>query len=316
MAFYFIYIDEYGNSGTRLVNTGQPVFNLEASLVRADNQSWMDIECQLLDLSLEIQNELRLASTPRLHMVEIYQRKGPYRRATVQQTLGWVERVLDIGSTSDVKNVSELTETGEFGRFAREFIIPLMKERANLPDDALGELEQMYESGKTPVSFYAMTFPFLLGQIDDYLMATDSFGFVILDQHHDYGWYSKLNYWRVMRYRGSFHRIIEAPIYRDSRLATLLALPDFTGYIRAGARVDELQEKHRPMLHEWAERYLEPARIPFEVPDDQAQAVTKFTEHLQRLIAFSAVIALQRHEEPLDDFATTMKIADAILGNP
>lgn len=49
MSFYFIYVDEYGNSGTRVDDPDQPLFLLQAAFVKAD-ETWMRIESEYVNL--------------------------------------------------------------------------------------------------------------------------------------------------------------------------------------------------------------------------------------------------------------------------
>lgn len=194
-------------------------------------------------------------------MVDMYQRKGIFRKTTTERVFEWIERVLKVAHENDVMYlpVSPPVNT---------FLMPSESEEvkrafeARHARDSKGHLH-------TRVPQYRMTFPLLLSNVDTVLEHLNAHGLIIVDQNQAYGKYENLSLYRAMRARGRITRILENPVYRDSRHNTLLAVPDFSGYITAGTVVDAwFKHKRRPKLAEWDELYIRPNSLPFMLDPD------------------------------------------------
>jgi len=246
MSFYLIYIDEFGDSGTRLDDPQQPIFQLQAALVPVEEGNWIEVEQVCTELIREISTTINTGENVRLHMVDLYQRKGIYRKASIEQTFAWIERILQIALDYSVHYVSQ--EINKFD-FLKAF-------KGNTLTDTKGHTH--YKS-----SVYDLLFPNFLIELDQQLNALDAYGMIIVDQHkgQQFENYSSLDAYRIMRSKGFLKRVVENPIFRDSRIQTLLALPDFSGYIAANLKIDKLFGKSRPRLRDWHSAFVKPQTL-------------------------------------------------------
>ena len=193
-----------------------------------------------------MKKDLSTSAVPRLHAVDLYQRKGIYRDASIEKTFDWIEKILAAGLKHKVMYHARIES----------------KER--LKNESLqGTIEQreLAEEGKSQHPLYRLYFPHLLFDLQDYLEEVNSYGLLIVDQQKEHNHYGELEIYRAWRTKGFLTRVLEAPIYRDSRRHTLLALPDVAGFVTSGLLVDSLREKVRPRLAEWHDRYVNPSAI-------------------------------------------------------
>lgn len=249
MSFYLIYIDEYGNSGTRLDDPRQPLFALQAAFVPVDGGAWSRIERENVELLDEIHKTVRDKSA-RLHMVDMYQRKGVYRGVGVHKVFGWIERVL---ATAAANGTSYLTLNFDKNAFIQT---GLREPHRGLLDEIGGQLHMR-------VAPYEILFPNLLLEIDTHLENIDAYGMLIVDQHkgQKFERFGLIDAYGILRAENLLTRVVENPIFRDSRVHTLLAVPDFSGYVTSSLAVDKLIGKSRPQLTEWYERYVQPCSL-------------------------------------------------------
>ncbi len=255
VAFYLIYVDDFGNSGGRLDDPQQPLFSLQAALVPVDDGAWMRIERAQVELLDKIKDRLNLSVPPRLHAVDFYQRTGHLRGATIEECFGWIEDVLRASSENGVKYVATEIEK-------RSIFEPLQKlaepfENLKRESPAFKELIELFSQRKVDY-IYELSFIGLIFLLNRILEKMDSYGMIIHDQHGDLEVLSRLKIYRAFKSQGIISRIIENPIYKDSRIHSMLATADFAGYVRGGMKVDALKGKSRPMLSAWNSLYIEP----------------------------------------------------------
>lgn len=222
MAF-LIYLDEYGDTGTNWLDPSQPAFALFAALI--DESTWGEAERVLIALALEIAEHLGLEEPARLHMVDIYQRKGPYRSVSVDQAIDWCNRVFEIAWKNSVLFHARIIASKS--DWAKEPI------RAKKPP-------------------YVTQFPHLLLDLDSFLDGREAFGLIFTDLHEPTRHFQNLTIYRALRFTGVLKRILEKPQQIDSREHTMVALADFAGYAVMGHLRDKSRGKMRPGLEQWA----------------------------------------------------------------
>ena len=245
---YLIYVDEYGDTGARLDDPRQPLFGLVAAFI--PEAAWVTVETSLIDLILEIQDTLGTDETPRLHIVDLYQRKGVYRRASVEQCFAWIERVFTIAHTAQVRyHARVLNKSAELERYRRS---------------STAKWREAAQRGEASLELYVAQFPVLLLDIDAYCEQTGEHALLFVDQHERTRHLDTLTIYRAWRSVGLLKRTLEAPIQRDGRFHALLALPDFAGYAVLGTELDKLRQKQRPKLGEWADTYVTPYAIDYQ----------------------------------------------------
>lgn len=264
---YMIYIDDYGNTGDRLDDPKQPLFALHASFVPVAGGAWLVLEREIMEVLREVQALARAQHLPppeRIHMVDLYQRKGRlYRSVSVEQTFLWIERLLEAMKAAGVLHRHIAMDKP---------ILMRGQESRHAAGTYANADEQRICQTKGPAYFpgplYDATLPRLLWAIDEALEALDAYGMVFLDQQEGYEGLEHLNVYRVLRHHGSLKRILETPIYRDGRFNTLLTVPDIAGFITMGLEVDLLQvpPKQRPKLEEWYDQYLLMQGVPTDMP--------------------------------------------------
>ncbi|CAM4161751.1 DUF3800 domain-containing protein [Deinococcus marmoris] len=264
---YLIYVDDYGNTGDRLDDPDQPLFSLHASFVATQSGGWNYLEREIMEVMREVQALARAYDLPppeRVHMVDLYQRKGKvYRQISIDQTFAWIERILEAMRHAEVLH--------------RHIIMDKPMIRAGQAvRHSTGEYANVHEQRTCqtkgpnffPAPLYDATLPRLLWEIDLSLQELDAYGMVFLDQQQGYESLEKLNVYRVLRHHGMLKRLLEAPIYRDGRFNTMLAVPDIAGFITVGLEADQLHvpPKRRPKLEEWHDEYVLPFGAPTTMP--------------------------------------------------
>ncbi|MDX2004760.1 MAG: DUF3800 domain-containing protein [Meiothermus sp.] len=248
---YIIYLDEFGDSSNRLDEASHPLFALAAALVPA-NTNWLQLEGELIEISLEIKRNLALPETHRLHMVDLYQRTGPYKnRMSVEQSFGWIEKILQAAQNANVLYHVRYMDRA--------------KHKRNLLEGTTGQREAA-ERGEATQTMYLGQFPQVLYDLDLFLREQNSYAMLIADQHKDFEHFAALDTYRAWRVAGLLEKILEAPFYRDSRRHTLLTLPDFAAYTAAGFLLNTTRDKPRPMLDEWHQKYIRPCLIKWSEP--------------------------------------------------
>jgi hypothetical protein len=287
---FLTYIDEYGDTGTRLDDPNQPVFALVSALI--PDQAWIQLETELINLSLEIQEVLKLEDTPRLHMVDLYQRKGNYREVAVEQSFSWIERVLALARAADVRYHARIVWKDNY-----------LQELRNSPKASDREVAA---KGQAPSDLYIGHLPHLLLDLDAYCEQIGERTLLFVDQHDRTSHLDNLAIYRAWRNVGVLKSIVEAPIQRDSRHHTLLAIPDFAGYVALGSELDEKRGKARPMLREWGINFIAPYIISTDasgVDPKRALSVANFyfSESDQELNFSRAITALKGSFAHLDE---------------
>jgi len=222
MAF-LIYLDEYGDTGTNWLDPNQPAFALFAALV--NENVWSKVEKSLIELSLEIADHLHLEGPVRLHMVDIYQRRGPYRNVSIEQAMDWCNQVFEIARKHSI--------------LFHARIIPSKPDWAKEP----------IRAKKPP---YLTQFPHLLLDLDSFLDKKGAFGLIFADSHKPTQHLQSLTIYQALRFVGELRRILEKPQQLDSREHIMLALADFAGYAFMGHLRDKIRGAKRPGLQQWA----------------------------------------------------------------
>ncbi len=297
MSFFFVYIDDYGDSSKKLNDPKQPLFALNAAFVPVE--SWVSLERELLALLMEIRSKPGLEKVDRLHAVDLYQRSGGYRGQDIEVIFSWFEKALSIFANHQVQylpymiNKNQLLE--EIKKISENPDLPGISENQNYQDLLNNGLQS---------SAYLHTFSILIFEIDHILKRLDAHGSIIVDQQNEFQDFASLNTYRTFRSRGLLDRIIENPIYCDSRVQTLLAAPDFSGYVSGGVQLDQIKSKQRPKLLEWSQKLIYPQTIASErrfslndLPYSQniLQAAVVFLE-----LAADGKNHLERHSEATD----------------
>jgi hypothetical protein len=290
MSFYLIYIDDYGNTGGRLDDPLQPIFNLQAAFVPVDDGGWMLVEQQLVELIDEINRTLKVTKSVRLHMAEIYQRTGAFRKIDVSQAFDWIERVLDIAQEGNVRYLPTI-----------EYKPLLLQQLKNM------ELSTVFdEKGRFRTHLYRYSFPTLLGSIDEALEDLDAYGMLFLDQQKEHEVLSRMSYYKVARGAGHLKRIIENPIFCDNRVHTLLSLADFSGYIFTGCIRDRLRASASPKLSEWNDKFIAPSLLR-QTREPKAVTTADLTSTIYNVFAFN--IELEEQGPYEDTFMTARSLA-------
>ncbi len=257
MSFYFIYIDDYGDSSKKLNDPKQPLFALNAAFVPVEN--WVSLERELLALMMEIRSKPGLEKVDRLHAVDLYQRTGGYRGQDIELIFQWFEKILGIFTSHQVQYLPLLVNKNK--------ILEYLRSNQNLDLDSISANENyqnLLNNGlQSPA--YLQTFSILIFTIDHLLKKLNAHGSIIIDQQDEFQHYASLNTYRAFRSRGLLDRIIENPIYCDSRVQTLLAIPDFSGYVYGGVNLDQIKGKNRPKLFEWFQKFILPQIVDLEI---------------------------------------------------
>ena len=102
MGFYTIYIDDSASAS----DLNDPLFLLQAALVRADSDAWKNVECVCLATLEEIRRIPGLEKVDRLHICEMVQRRGGYKNVGYDKIFSWIEQVLVCAKQNDVMYVN------------------------------------------------------------------------------------------------------------------------------------------------------------------------------------------------------------------
>jgi hypothetical protein len=235
----------YGDSSSKLNDPKQPIFSLTATFVKAEN--WTNVEMELLEVIEEF-SEKHGIELHRLHAVEIYQRTGSFRKVDTGALLAIFEKILLIFKKYEISFISALTEKIVLKNILNNAIS--LTKSTNQNTDFL---EKSLSDGKFVVSSYIHAFSEMLPMIDLHLANLDAYGVLIFDQQDEFKDLESTPLHKAARALDGTGRILESPFYRDSRVQTLLCIPDFIGYVVGGVKFDQLKEKERPKLKEWLE---------------------------------------------------------------
>jgi hypothetical protein len=243
--FYFIYIDDYGDSSGNLNDPKQPIFSLTATFVKAEN--WINVEMELLEIIEEFSEKYGI-ELQRLHAVEIYQRSGSFRKVDTGELLAIFEKILLIFKKYEISFISALTEKASLRQILDNAISLTKSTNQNT-----NFLEESLSDGKFVVSSYIHAFSEMLPMIDLHLANLNAYGVLIFDQQDEFKDLESTPLHKAARALDGAGRILENPFFRDSRVQTLLCIPDFIGYVIGGVKFDQLKERERPKLKEWLE---------------------------------------------------------------
>lgn len=261
--FYLIYIDEYGNSGPRLDDPQQPIYGLQIAFIKSCN--WLALEKELLTIAESIGHILGLGETPRLHMVDLFQRKGlfykPPRgyRLSVEEAYGWIEQVFNAFKKADVRYWNVYEAKSNYATELREKI-------EAIPDFATREelRRKTRDYTRLPVHIRKLLFPTALAATEFALRKMDAYGIVFFDQENEKD-DSELEAYKIynaFRKKGIIRQILESPTKKDSRVSVLLATADFSGYVAfADVLKSNLDIPKKPILLEWNEKYVKPYQV-------------------------------------------------------
>ncbi len=255
--FYFVYVDDYGDSSNDLSDPKQPIFSLTAAFVKAEH--WMSLEMELLGIIERFQTEHGI-SLERLHAVEIYQRSGGFRKLSTGIMLDLFEEILKIIASHEVKFVSALSEKQKLKEFLANAIESRKQNDAKVNTNYL---ETLLQDGKFMLPAYVHGFAEMMSAVDLALEKLNAYGILIVDQQEQFRKYESTPIHKILRASNSISRILENPIYRDSRVQVLLCIPDFLGYVVGGVIHDEYSRKgkERPKLKEWLGSIVKPMQI-------------------------------------------------------
>ncbi len=275
---YLIYLDESGDTGVRLDKPHAPKFGLVAALIHESR--WVELERELISLSLDIRETLGLEETPRLHAWEMYQRRGAFAAVTDDQRYSWIERALR--AMHDARPIYH----------AR--ILDKADQLAYLADSPVASQQDAATQGKASYDPYVGYFGHLLIDLQAILERENELGIVFVDQHDRTRQLPRLNIYRAWRFVGIVDRLLEAPVQLDGRQHSMLAIPDFVGYIYLAANRDKGRDRPRPYLAEWSQRYILPNVATYK-PD---------AIDVERLLAQGHF--LMNWDEPSADLAQTI----------
>lgn len=150
--------------------------------------------------------------------------------------------------------------------------------------DRLHMYDNEFSSGTFPFSPYQFAFQLLLGSIEQVLKKLEGYGILIIDQKRQEEVLSKLNTYRVLRAANILTRIIENPIFRDSRENAMLTVPDFAAYIIGRSVSDEILNKKSPdKIVEWKEKYIIPQTGAYFPENDNVWEISGFESFKSRL---------------------------------
>jgi len=166
---FAIYADEYGETGADLASRQQPVYVFLGTLVPA-GPPYLRLERELHRIAGELASALGLEGGLTLHAVDLYQRKGPYRRARggsgleVAEAMRWFRSVLEVVSGEAEAFVAvHLEKTALAGLLASApEVIPKI----------------------TGMDLRRALFALLLREVEVYLRDARGYGFVFFEQSH------------------------------------------------------------------------------------------------------------------------------------
>ena len=293
MSFYFAYIDEYGDAGSLLTDSTQPLFMLTAAFVPVEK--WVSLETALCEILDEMRKIPGLENLERLHAVDLYQRKKPFRSGsreqqiqhlTIPQSFEWFEKILSVIHDHDIRFISEFVFKNDFHKYIQDFV---KNEKASGVDSPA--LENIANSGDIQFPIYLFKLFSLMLSANTFLIKNNAFSTLVLDQHTSFNHYANSKVYSEIRRLGVTDRILENPVFADSRVRPLLAVPDFLSYVVGTIKMIDRGQPERPQFHEWLEKYVAPLMIPilstdrqsfsFNVNDPIFKAFAKFSAELK-----------------------------------
>ena len=306
--FFFIYLDEYGNSGNRLDDPQQPIFGLQYAFVPADER-WAQLEDELLKLAEEIRDKLALSETPKLHAVELFSRNNKhYRKLSPKEAYSYVVRVLQIAQRLGVSYYGFPVYKKALAKF-----LQITAHKMGVEGDRI--LAVTKNGTRFPTTLKIAMFPVSYMQIEDILQRLDAYGVILFDQERrdQDEFIAASHVYKAMRRKKLINRILENPVKRNGRYSFPLATADFSGYVYFGAKRNELLAmegakvpKRRRVLAKWSRIHVEPNLLRFASSD--ARPIDSQKEII-RSIALSQVFLFNK----MQSYDTTLEILDRII---
>jgi len=251
---FLIYIDEFGNTGEKLDTPKQPLYQLQAALVPADNR-WVWLENGLFTLSRGLQERLQLREAPHLHAVEIYQRSGYYRKPPnglelePEEAFEVFNEVFSLSDRAGILYTSILID--------KIWLLDLVRDELKKK----GAHPELIRRTKSMPGFRQMAFILLLEWLDLHLRNLGAYGVVFFEQEkpqvdRDL---ALSTVYAALRQVGHFQRILDAPSPKAKRTSLLLALADFAGYVSGNVYLSNFFGRpERPHLDEWYTTHIYP----------------------------------------------------------
>ena len=251
---FLIYIDEFGNTGGKLDTPKQPLYQLQAALVPADNR-WVWLENELFNITRRLQERLQLREAPHLHAVEIYQRAGYYRTPPNNRPLSPEEafRVFD-----------ELFQLSDRAGILYASVVidkTWLLERVRDAHRKQGANPKQIERIKRAPGFRQRVFLLLLEWLDLHLQNLGAHGVVFFEQEEpstDKDLALSTVY-AALRQVGHFQRLLDAPSPKAKRTSLPLAFADFAGYVSGHIYLTTFFSRpERPRLSDWYVAHIGP----------------------------------------------------------
>ncbi len=251
---FLIYIDEFGNTGGKLDNPRQPIYQLQAALVPADNR-WVWLENELFNITRRLQERLQLREAPHLHAVEIYQRAGYYRTPPNERPLSPEEAFQVFDELFQLSNRAGIL-------YASVVIDKTwLLERVRDARRKQGVNPKQIERIKRAPGFRQRAFLLLLEWLDLHLRNLGAHGVVFFEQEEP-GTDKDLAFstvYAALRQVGHFKRLLDAPSPKAKRTSLPLAFADFAGYVSGNIYLSTFFSRPlRPRLSEWYAKFISP----------------------------------------------------------
>lgn len=262
MGLFFVYVDETGYTEqlSKIPKQGNHLFEFGAAFVRADDGTQLEVERQLTVLQHEISKEMGRERTIKLHATDLYHGTKDYREASSEKRNEWFQGVLKIGlQPKGVFYDSYLLNAKFHAELHQETI-----RNTQLPPSNSQRLEGQFKNflkQYNKITMYEKSFLEFLLYCDKRLDQLNHFGLLIFDQRAESKKFVPSNIYHFLRAAGFLKRILEVPIFAEARYHPLLALADFTVYVRQGVRKDDLSGKNRPKFEEWSQNYVAPLML-------------------------------------------------------
>jgi hypothetical protein len=290
MSFYFAYIDEYGDAGSLLTDPTQPLFMLTAAFVPVEK--WVSLETALCEILDDMRKIPGLENLERLHAVDLYQRKKPFRSGsrekqiehlTIPQSFEWFEKILSVIHDHGIRFISEFVFKDEFHKNIQDFV---ENEKTNGIDSPI--LENVANTGDIQRPIYLFKLFSLMLSVNAFLIKDNAFSTLVLDQHTSFNHYGNSKVYSEIRRLGVTNRILENPVFADSRVRPLLAVPDFLSYVVGAVMMIARGQSERPQFREWLKKYVEPLMIPMLSTDRQPFSLDANDQIFKAFAKFSA----------------------------
>lgn len=243
---FAIYADEYGETGADLSSPQQPVYVFLGTLVSA-GPPYLRLERELHRIAGELASALGLEGDLPLHAVDLYQRKGPYRRARggsgleVAEAMRWFRSVLEVVS-----------------REAEAFVAVYLEKTA-----LAGLLASAHEA--TPkikgMDLRRALFALLLREVEVYLRDARGYGFVFFEQSppRDFEGFLEVLPFEALRREGKLRVLgVPGPIGKRHQMAAAADFPAYVygRYLKAEKGLEPPQEVIRAWFRELVEDRL------------------------------------------------------------